>query len=201
MLIRLNEIPLGIVIGGVIIPKSPPCFAIPFFEGPRLPLESSSDLPRDVLIQDVFNSESTDFAKITLDPSVRTISAKYIQTVSLESGDYDWAGILLAPFIIWHKLVGQQRLYAFAESLRSVRVGTKEPLRKLLSHIPMLQANRDGADLYTDSESECTQFTLLELARFQRSRQMCIDGIAFLLPPAGTAKRRVGCAMAENDEG
>lgn len=177
MLLLLRQFPFGFGLSGVIVPKKPPCFAVPFFESHWFPHEPPTHLPRLVFTQDVCNSEVTAFARYELDESVKTISAKYIKSLSLESGEYDMSdygwGELDAPVF----LASPQRLYAFVESPRIVRLGHMEPLRQRLSHLPMLQSHVAVGMTISNFESEGDDFTVLELARFQRSRQMCLDAL------------------------
>jgi hypothetical protein len=178
MLHLLGQFPFGFRLSGVILPKmSPPSFAIPFFESHWFPHEPTTYLPRSVLIQDICNSQVTAFARVELDESVKTISARQIKTLSLESGEYDISHLGWGEFDAPVFLTSSKRLYAFVESPRIVRLGHMEPLRECLSHLPMLQNNDAKRFPISNFESEGNHFTILEIARFQRSRQNCLDAL------------------------
>lgn len=161
-------------LAGVIVPKRPPCFAIPYFEPHWFLHDRPHPLPRTVLIQDVCNSEVNTFARFRLEESAKTISAKSIKSLSVSSGEYDisspdWEELDTPVF-----LSSLERLYAFAESSKTVRVGHMEPLRRRLATSPFAQDCDQRLEPNKNFESGENQFTLLEFARFQRNRQMCL---------------------------
>ena len=164
----------GFGLAGVIVPKRPPCFAIPYFEPHWFPLERPRPLPRTIFIQDVCNSEVNTFARFRLEEPAKTIPAKHIKSLSVSSGEYDISPIEWEDFDTPVFLSNLDRLYAFAESFEMVRVGHRDPLRQRLANSNYAQSCKDKFLGNANSESEGNHFTLLEFARFQKDRQMCL---------------------------
>ena len=178
LLLLGHAFPFNFWLSGVIIPKRPPCFGIPFFDPSWFPHDPSPPIPRTVFIQDVCGPQLTTFAKVELDENVKTIPANRIKTLSLESMDqdvslYDWESTG-SPIL----LTSLERLYAFAETIDSVRMGHLNPLRTRLS----TQSRAGGGtplNLSTTGfvESGENHFTSLELARFRRDRALCLSAL------------------------
>jgi hypothetical protein len=177
MFLFLGPFPVSFGLSGVIVPKRPPCFAIPFFEEVWFPREPPTDHPRTVFIQDVCNPDVQSFVRFRLESMVKTISRTFFKTLSVESGEYDISNNDWDGFDIPMYLTGRQRFYAFAESLEVVRIGHREPLRQRLFQRTVLRDKGKKGASYAKFESEGDEFTLLELARFQQSREMCLDAV------------------------
>jgi hypothetical protein len=165
--------PYGFGLSGVILPKEPPCFGIPFFEVIWFPHQFPTDVPRPVFIQDVCNSHIATFAQMELDGYVRTISAKHIKTLSVASGEYDISSDTSQDISSPVMLAGLERLYAFAESSQSVQIGHQIPLRERLARNRRVRKNVPAVS--SNAESDGNHFTTLELARFQRDRLWCLE--------------------------
>lgn len=175
MLLLLGHgFPSGLGLSGVILPKKPPCFAIPFFEPYWFPYGPPTHLPRTVFIQDICNSQVATFARLELDAQAKTISAKHIKTLAVASGEYDISidemDELDSPVV----LGSLERLYAFAESFQSVQIGHSTPLRERFARQRRPKSSLPSSPSHENVESDGSHFTNLELARFQRDRQWCL---------------------------
>ncbi len=169
--------PSGFGLSGVIIPKKPPCFAIPFFEPSWFPHGPQIHVPRTVFIQDVCNSQLATFAGVELDSHAKTIPAKYIKALAVASGEFDIATDDADESDSPIFLGSLEKLYAFAESFQSVQIGHSKPLRERLARQRRARNSLSSPTPRQNIESEGSPFTNLELARFQRDRQWCLDAL------------------------
>lgn len=159
-------------LAGVIIPKAPPCFAIPYFDyfwWHGHPVDHS-------VIQDVANEQVVSFARVSLDGPVKTIKAKHIHSVVLESGEYSlprFERMDDEPPMLLNSLA---RLFAFADSFESVLVGHLEPLRRRLSQKLQPVNLAKGVDNKSNYNDEST-FSMFEMARFCKDRNACLNSV------------------------
>lgn len=169
-------------LAGVILPTPPPCFAIPFFElrseWPLIPPDLK-DLCRHESIMYIQNDCSpgdSTWAAFKYDYTVKAVSIKYIESVSLNPPDDKRADFLTkSP---GHRedylpIESQERLYAFAESTQKVHLGHLSPLRTQLSKISLLRKYESNHRKEAESESYGDCFTALELAIFLEDSRLC----------------------------
>ena len=176
LLLLGHSFPFGFCLSGVIVPEKPPCFAIPFFDSVRFP-HKSADYAQVVFIQDVCESDVITYVEYRLEESEQTILSKHIKTICVDSGDYDIRSSESSEIDRSIILDSRQRLYAFAESSNVVRVGFKEPLGRCLARTISRNMGVAAAVPLQDYESKSDHFMKLEIARFQKSRSLCLDAL------------------------
>jgi hypothetical protein len=176
--------PFAFRLAGVIVPKSPPCFAIPYFDyfwWHGRPLIHS-------VIQDVANEQVVSFARVSLEVHVKTIKAKHIHSVVLASGEYSlprFERMDDEPPMVLNSFA---RLFAFADSFESVLVGHLEPLRRRLSQKLQPVSLARGAENKSNYNDD-SAFSMLEMARFCRDRNACLTSLKTCFESLGQHNR------------